>query len=183
LNVRTNAKASMAAAATAVAILIGSVTLGGSIAQTAPGDGTIQSYGDQEPAWPRYASAHGLDRPRLGLPPLFGPHRLAADLAALEAKVGIRASQLDAWRDFTDNLQAIARPPVPPALPTPGAAPSKLTPFGLASDLAKDEIGKGRKAEALLKAIDALKSMLTPEQLDRLAFDDPVHGPLPTPPE
>jgi hypothetical protein len=180
--VRTNSKAGIAAAATAVAILTGSATLGGSIAQTATGDGTIQSYDDQEPAGPRYASAHGRDRPRLGLPPLFGPHRLAAELAALEAKVGIRASQLDAWRDFTDNLQAVARPAVPPALPTPGAAPSKLTPFGLASDLAKDEIDKGRKAEALLKAVDTLKSMLTPEQLDRLAFDDPMRGPPPPPP-
>ena len=132
----------------------------------------------------------------------FGPGRLAARLNAAETEIGIRSNQLDAWRDFTDALIATMTPPWlqhGPEAGAPGAAPSTQTtePFARVQRLAENAIERGHHAEDLAKAIDALKSKLTPEQLTKVAdiearlsarqggmgphFGPPQHGPGPRP--
>jgi len=130
------------------------------------------------------------------------PARLAMRLNALETEIGIRTNQLDAWRDFTDALIATMTPPWlqhGPEAGAPGAAPSTQTtePFARVQRLAENAIERGHHAEDLAKAIDALKSKLTPEQLTKVAdiearlsarqggmgphFGPPQHGPGPRP--
>lgn len=106
------------------------------------------------------------------------PDMMAKRLNAMETEIGIRANQLDAWRDFTDALLGTMQ------RPKWKSQTGDVKPFSLAEQLANNTIDRSKSAEALLKAIDALRTKLTPEQLDKVAAIEarvrahfPGHGP------
>lgn len=123
----------------------------------------------------------------MGPPPEF---MLAARLSALETKVGVRAEQLDAWRDYTSALQAVLTPLAPDHGPggTGGRGPyaenpgnGERDPFALQEKLADDVTQRAVAAGKLKEAIGALRVKLTPEQLEILASAERPHGPPPGP--
>lgn len=97
---------------------------------------------------------------------------LASDLARLEVYVGIRVEQMNAWRDYTAALQDLLAPQrklaglyeQPPFDP-----PGPKDPFDREQKLADEVSRRGQAAERLEAAIAALRTTLTPAQLDRLA--------------
>lgn len=131
-------------------------------------------------------------------PGRFGPLALATRLAALETYVGITAGQLDAWRAYTDALQALAVPPRPEPPPgprpdlgpargpepkPPGPPPNAAMPQDVESlpgeNLARDALIRGEAAQRLIAAAETLRGMLKPEQIERLRRAGPM---LPPPP-
>jgi hypothetical protein len=112
------------------------------------------------------------------MPPMAGPGGLPQLLSSLETEIGIRSGQLDAWRDFSDALLVVATPPGPPPRQNADAQDqTKPEPFTLARLLAEDALKRGRGAEALIRAIDALRGKLTPQQLQKIAEIEARLGP------
>ncbi|QKC95931.1 hypothetical protein [Mesorhizobium sp. NZP2298] len=149
-----------------------------------------QGWGPQ--GWGRQGfGPEGFGPRRMGPPPEF---MLAARLAALETRVGIRSEQLDAWRDYTSALQAVLSPPRPDRVPGgtggpgepeakgPDAAPGgKPDAFAFQERLADDITARAASAAKLKDAIAVLRAKLTPEQLEILASAERPHGPPPGP--
>ncbi len=107
------------------------------------------------------------DGPRHG-----GPHNgpygrppIARLLGEAETAIGVRANQLDAWRDFTDAMQAMMAPPKPPSEDVLAAT----EPFALPKAMAEDAARRADAAKKVQAAIETLKKTLTPEQLERAA--------------
>lgn len=109
-----------------------------------------------------------------GHPGMFPPpHMLARMLSDQETLIGIRSNQLDAWRDYADALQAMLAPPKPPA-----DRPDRSEPFAMAQAIAGDVAARADAAKKVQSAIQTLKSVLTPEQLERAARFAPPPPPM-----
>ncbi|MCQ8873218.1 hypothetical protein NP945_15405 [Mesorhizobium sp. LMG17149] len=152
--------------------------------QDGPDHGPMAGPGPHEPM--RLGSQgfgpQGFGPRRMGPPPEF---MLAARLAALETRVGIRTEQLDAWRDYTSALQAVLSPPRPNH-GRPGSAEAKgpdgkPDPFAFQEKLADDVTARAVSAGKLKDAIAELRAKLTPEQLELLASAERPHGSPPGP--
>ncbi|OBQ71064.1 hypothetical protein [Mesorhizobium erdmanii] len=179
------------------------------IAQDGPDHGPMPRFGQSGPLGPMGHGPQGWGPQGFGLhrfgPQGFGPHHmgpppefmLAARLAVLETRVGIRSEQLDAWRDYTSALQAVLAPPRhdrgpggtggpggpdAPEAKVPDAGPGgKPDPFAFQERLADEVTARAASAAKLKDAIAELRTKLSPEQLEILASAEHPHGPPPGP--
>ncbi|WP_256753880.1 hypothetical protein [Mesorhizobium sp. Mes31] len=164
--------------------------------QDGPDHGPMGWFGQNGPGphgpmrhGPQGFGPEGLGPRHMGPPPEF---MLAARLAALETRIGVRTEQLDAWRDYTSALQAMLSPPRPdhgpggpggtgPEAKGPDAAGGKPDAFAFQEGLADDVTARAVSAGKLKDAITVLRAKLTPDQLEILASAERPHGPPPGP--
>lgn len=139
----------------------------------------VVSANPDQPAGPAAPPVSGFAAHRPSSPPIAvapgsepGVQLVAQRLAALEIEIGIRQEQLEAWRNFTDALLAVTQPPRPPV--APGAAEAFAITAAFGTDLAE----RGKRAEALIAAVGKLRSMLTPDQLERAKRAEAAAAPM-----
>lgn len=140
-----------------------------------PGPGMWGRGGPMDASRPRPPGERGRGGPE-------GPLAYAATLAAAETALGIQAGQMDAWRAFTDALQAVAIPAPPPPPPQAGAEPHHAgteppqpgaEPPSPIAALAARLTAQGEAGTRLSQASQALRAKLRPDQLARLAALEP----------
>ncbi len=100
---------------------------------------------------------------------------LASDLSRLEIYVGIRAEQMNAWRDYTAALQELLAPRrklegLDEA--SPFGSPGPKHPFDREQKLAEEVSRRGQVADRLMAAIAALRTTLTPPSSTGSAWAD-----------
>lgn len=115
------------------------------------------------------------------------PLALAGNLATLETYIGITSTQLDAWRGYTDALQALMAMPTPAQAAPTEAAPTDAAPAAGADplpgeQLAGELVARGDEARQLIAAIGTLRGALSKAQLARFAEAGPLCPPQFTPP-
>lgn len=155
------------------------------------GDGFGKDDKDQSSAMTVLAMADAAPGPERGPgePPFAGPRPhgprgfhgrppITLMLSEQETAIGIRASQLDAWRDYSDAMQVMLAPPPRPDREVLASTEPFAMPKALAEDIAK----RADAAKKVQAAIEKLKTTLTPEQLERAARlapppPPPGHGP------
>ncbi len=162
--------------AMAVVGLAGLAMLGSAWAE-APGKGPAHTSWAKSDSYKGGAKYHGRKSRCRGGYHKRGPHGpdyLAKKLSVMETEIGIRANQLDAWRDYTDALLAMKSP-------SEGTRSSDADsqPFGRSEGFAKRAIARGQSGEALVQAIETLRSTLTPEQLAKVEAIQAKSGPGP----
>lgn len=148
------------------------------VSPCAPAPGSFACVrGPGKPDDPRSPPPMGSDRPfpPSGRGPGPDPLTLASRLGAIETFIGINADQLDTWRDYTDALQAMIRPPAPPE-DFRGEPPDALTQSAM---LARHAAERGQYALRLAAAVEALRGKLAPDQLERLKQAGPLLPPHP----
>jgi len=155
-----------------------------------PGPGAGPAPGPSRGAGPREAPGSRDRRPG---PPRPDPLAFAQALAGAETAIGIRADQLDVWRDFTDALLASVPTPRPGGQGRRGGAAPQAdveppAPFASVEALAAELKARGEAGERLARATSALREKLTPQQLQQVAQLGPAllphrrGAPFPPPP-
>jgi hypothetical protein len=99
---------------------------------------------------------------------------LAGYLSTVELSIGIKAGQLDAWRDYTSALFALLAPEPPKTVhanpdDNDDKADQAKDPFDRESKLADHILKRAVAARRLKDAIAALRTALNADQLSQLA--------------
>lgn len=137
---------------------------------------------DNPPAWLRSSDYSHTKRKGYVGPSGVSPETvLAIRLGVLQTRIGIRAEQFDAWRDYTDALQHLAVQPDPgPIRPAEGNREPEdnvdINPFPFEERLIDNTGQSAAIAERLKSAIAVLRTKLTVEQQNILASTELFPG-------